>query len=212
MSGMGPRIGGPRGPGGMGPMGPGGPGGVPGGYGPGPGMRGPGPGMMGPGGPMGPGGGVPGGPGGPLPNMGGMGGPGGPRPQWQPNSSTVNKIYGDRQFKITSNISVSFYYLQPMNYPSSSPGNYGVSLKSPHVTDVIDETTFSLIVTRNRRNSYTFLFSPNLSTKKKLTTICFDIFCMFLFSLLSLYLFLVVRRISYRVHPALLDLQVPAHP
>ncbi|XP_032793600.1 single-stranded DNA-binding protein 3 isoform X3 [Daphnia magna] len=101
MSGMGPRLGGPRGPGGMGPMGPGGPGGVPGGYGPGPGMRGPGPGMMGPGGPMGPGGGVPGGPGGPLPNMGGMGGPGGPRPQWQPNSST------------------------PMNYPSSSPGNYG---------------------------------------------------------------------------------------
>jgi len=29
------------------------------------------------------------------------GGPGGPRPQWQPNTST------------------------PMNYPSSSPGNYG---------------------------------------------------------------------------------------
>ncbi|XP_046986775.1 single-stranded DNA-binding protein 3 isoform X6 [Schistocerca americana] len=68
----------------------------PGSYGPG--MRGPPPtGTLGPGGPGGPGPGGPAGPG--MPPMS-MAGPGG-RPQWQPNTST------------------------PMNYSSSSPGNYG---------------------------------------------------------------------------------------
>jgi Single-stranded DNA binding protein, SSDP len=57
---MNPRMNPPRGPG-MGPMGPG--------YGPG--MRGPPPNSLGPGGPM-------------PPSMGMT------RPQWQPNTSTVN--------------------------------------------------------------------------------------------------------------------------
>ncbi|KAI4485211.1 hypothetical protein M0804_006716 [Polistes exclamans] len=84
-------------PRGMGPMGPGS-------YGPG--MRGPPPNSsLGPGGPGGPG----------MPPMS-MAGPAG-RQQWQPNTSTSVLIYANKQNVI--------YYVQPMNYSSSSPGNYG---------------------------------------------------------------------------------------
>lgn len=68
MNPMNPRMNPPRGPG-MGPMGPGS-------YGPG-GMRGPPPNSsLGPGGPG-------------MPPMGMAGG----RPQWQPNTSTVSKLF-----------------------------------------------------------------------------------------------------------------------
>lgn len=59
------------------------------------------------------------GPGGPMPPMS-MTGPGG-RPQWQPNTSTVSRHSGNAG----SGCVTMSGALQPMNYSSSSPGNYG---------------------------------------------------------------------------------------
>ena len=92
-----------------------------------------------------------------------------------------------------------------MNYPSSSPGNYGVSWKTPMMT-----LTHHISFNKNKFS----LTLPNHSSIFNLKTndYLFWPLCVFLSLLYSLYLFLVVRPFSNRVHPALLGHQVPAHP
>lgn len=116
MNPMNPRMNAPRGPGGMGPIGPGS-------YGPA-GMRGPPPNNS-----LGPG------PGGPGPSAGMspmMAGPSAGRPNWQPNTSTVSTRVVEAQPVCNGRYSSELRsFSQPMNYSSSSPGTYGVSIFEP---------------------------------------------------------------------------------